>query len=107
MSELSVIAINLPTEQMIGRIVLELTRLPQEDLPLVIEFVTSLKERRPISRPHSRMITDIMTQAEEHTKTLAGIPHPELVARFQELTAEIRQTAIAKGTTIEGDWTGD
>jgi len=29
------------------------------------------------------------------------------VDRFHELTEEIRQEAITKGTAIEGDWRGD
>jgi len=40
------------TKATIGRVASELTQLPEEDLPLVVEFVEFLKQRkaRPVQR---------------------------------------------------------
>jgi hypothetical protein len=46
-------------------------------------------------------------EAQRRATLLRDVPREEIVARFRELTEEIRQEAITKGTAIEGDWRGD
>jgi len=92
---------------MIGRVALELTLLPENDLPLIIEFVEYLK-RQCRAMPQPRLsVAEMRTEARRRATLLREVPRTEIVSRFQELTEEILQEAIARGTAIEGDWTGD
>jgi hypothetical protein len=94
------------TLTLIGRVASELTRLPEEDLPLVIEFVEYLKQRR--AKPTQWLSpAEMRAEARRRASLLRDVPREEIVARFRELTEEIRQEAIAKGMAIEGDWGGD
>jgi hypothetical protein len=90
----------------IGRVASELTQLPEEDLPLVVEFVEFLKQRQ--ASPVQRLtLTEMRAKARRRAALLQNVPREEIVARFRELTEEIRQEAIAQGTAIEGDWVSD
>jgi hypothetical protein len=95
--------------ELVGQVVVKLMQLPAEDLPLVIEFVDYLaaQQRQPISREAKLSIAEIRAEAHRRAKKLSQISRTEIVARFQQLTEEIRQTAIAKNTAVEGDWLGD
>ena len=94
------------TKATIGRVASELTQLPEEDLPLVVEFVEFLKQRK--ARSAQRLsLTEIQAEARRRAALLQDVPREEIVARFRELTEEIRQEAIAQGTAIEGDWVSD
>jgi len=65
-------------------------------------FITSDEELAP---PIERMsIAEMRLAARQQAKPL---PRAELVARFQKVTADIRQEAMANGTAIEGDWLDD
>jgi hypothetical protein len=94
------------TKATIGRVASELTQLPEEDLPLVVEFVEFLKQRK--ARSAQRLsLTEMQAEARRRAALLQDVPREEIVARFRELTEEIRQEAIAQGTAIEGDWVSD
>ena len=94
------------TKATIGRVASELTQLPEEDLLLVVEFVEFLKQRK--ARSAQRLsLTEIQAEARRRAALLQDVPREEIVARFRELTEEIRQEAIAQGTAIEGDWVSD
>jgi anthranilate/para-aminobenzoate synthase component I len=93
-------------QEMIGRVVLELTQLPEEDLPLVIEFVDYLKQQH-LSPSQRLSVAEIQAEAHRRASLLSQVPRAEIVTRFQKLAEEIRQGAIAKGVAIEGDWQGD
>jgi len=91
---------------LIGRVASELTRLPEEDLSLVIEFVECLKQRR--AAPKRRLSpAEMRAEARQRAILLRDVPREEIVVRFRELAEEIHQEAIAKDTAIEGDWQGD
>jgi hypothetical protein len=92
---------------LIGRVAVELTRLPEEDLPLIIEFVDYLKRQRQSAPQRTLSVAEMRAEAHRRASLLRDVPRAEVVARFQELAEEIRQEAIAKGTAIEGDWRGD
>lgn len=77
------------TEVMIGRVVLELTQLPDEDLPLVIEFVDYLKQQHLVSPPQLSA-TEIRAEARHRASQLSHVPRAELVTRFREVVEEIR-----------------
>ena len=92
---------------MIGRVVLELTQLPEEDLPLVIEFVDYLKQQRLTTSVYHLSVAEIQAEAHRRAGLLSKVPRAEIVTRFRELAEEIRQEVIVKGGAIEGDWPGD
>lgn len=93
--------------QVIGQLALKLSSLPEEDLELVAEFVSLLEEKggpeslRPLSP------AEIREEAKRRARLLRDVPREQLVARFMEVGEQIRQEAIAKGTAIDGDWTGE
>lgn len=91
---------------LVGQVVSELTRLPEEDLSLVVEFVEFLKQRRAAPTPQLSP-AEMRAEAQRRATLLRDVPREEIVARFRELAEEIRQEAITKGTAIEGDWRGD
>jgi len=94
------------TKATIGRVASELTQLPEEDLPLVVEFVEFLKQRK--ARPVQRLsLAEMRAEARRRAALLQDVPREEIMARFRELAEEIRQEAIAQGTAIEGDWVSD
>jgi hypothetical protein len=92
---------------MIGRVASELARLPEEDLPLVIEFVDYLKQQRQVAPRQRLSVAEMRAEARRRASLLCDVPRSEIVNRFRELAEEIRQEAIAKGTAIEGDWCED
>jgi len=98
---------NATVTSMIGHVASELTRLPEEDLPLVIEFVDYLKRQRQVTPQQRLSVAEMRYEAQRRTSLLREVPRTEIVNRFRELTEEIHQEAITKGTAIEGDWRGD
>ena len=88
----------------VTQVAARLAELPPEDLPLVVDFLDYLKERRPSS---SRRVAELRTEARHRARLLQDVPREQLAARFAELTEEIRREAIEKGTAVEGDWVGD
>jgi hypothetical protein len=84
----------------------QLAGLPEEDWPLVFDFVEHLKQRRETLR-RKALVAEIQAAARQRAKELESVPREQIVARFDQLIEEIRQTAIAKGTAIEGDWESD
>ncbi len=92
---------------LIGRVARELTYLPEEDLPLVVEFVEYLRQRRLTASPQKMSAADIQAEAHRRALQLKDVPHSEVVARFQALTEAIRAEAVKSGKAVEGDWQGD
>jgi hypothetical protein len=93
--------------QVLGKLVVKLTSLPEEDLQLVVELVDCLEEKRPAEPARSLSATEIREEARKRARLLREVPRDQLVARFVEVGDQIRQEAIANATAIEGDWTGD
>jgi hypothetical protein len=58
-------------------------------------------------KPPVRLASEIVKEARKRARLLRDVPREQLVARFMEVGEQIRQEAIAKGTAIDGDWTGD
>jgi hypothetical protein len=99
---------NISTDSgLIRQAVVQVASLSEEDLPLVIEFVGYLKQRRQ-SPAHPRIsAAEIRAEARRRAGALKDVPRNRLVARFEELSEAIRSEAMAKGTATEGDWQGD
>ena len=92
---------------LIGQMAMTLTELADDDLPVVVEFLDRLKQRRPAKPQHRLTTAEIRELAKHRAVLLADVPREQVAAQFAELAEEIRQEAIAKGTAIEGDWRGD
>lgn len=54
-----------------------------------------------------RTAVGILANAKKRAALLRDVPRDQVAARFSQLAEEIRQTAVANGTAIDGDWTGD
>jgi hypothetical protein len=89
----------------IGEAASKLTALPEEDLPVVLEFLDALERRT--SPPSSLPVAQIRELAKARAQRLAHVPRDILMARFLELAEDIRQQVIARGTAVDGDWTSD
>lgn len=98
---------NVLREKLIWQVTSELTALPEEDIPLVVEFVDYLKYRRREKPAPRRSAAEIRAEVKERAKLLDQIPREEIVHRFEELSESIRQDAIRRGVATDGDWTGD
>ena len=95
-----------PSQDLVRRAVIEVARLPESDLLLVIEFVAGLKETRA-SSSQELSVTRIRAEAQKQAAQLGNITREELVARFNAATERIRAQAIARNVAIQGDWEGD
>lgn len=95
------------TERMIGRVVAQLTRLPEDDLTLVAEFVDYLDRQRQKNQSANKSPAEIRALARQRARQMEGIPRGDIVARFRQLTEEIRQVVITQGASFSGDWPGD
>ena len=93
--------------QVIGRLAVKLTALPEEDLQLVLELVDRLEEKHPVESVRPLSVKDIREEARKRSLLLRDVPRDQLVARFVEVGEQIRQEAIAEGTAVDGDWTDD
>jgi hypothetical protein len=93
--------------QVIGRLAVKLTALPEEDLQLVLELVDRLEEKHPVESVRSLSVKDIREEARKRSLLLRDVPRDQLVARFVEVGEQIRQGAIAEGMAVDGDWTDD
>jgi len=49
----------------------------------------------------------ILKRAKRQAHVLRDVPRDQLLSRFVELGEQIRQESVSKGTSIDGDWTGD
>jgi hypothetical protein len=92
--------------QVIGQLAAQLSSLAEEDLQLVAEFVSLLEKRSP-EPPRLLSAAEIREKARRRARLLHDVPREQLVARFAEVGEQIRKEAIANGTAIDGDWTGD
>ena len=97
------LAHNKNTEELLK----ELDELPEEDLPLVAEFVGYLRTRHSKSTISKGSIAAIRAEAHRRAKQMGDLPRAEIVARFEAIAESIRQEAVSKGTAVEGDWQGD
>ncbi len=85
---------NATAPGLIGRVALELTKLPEQDLPLVVEFVDYL-QRRQAAPQGVLSVAEMRAEARRRAGLLRQVPRHEIVARFRELTEEIRREATA------------
>ena len=96
-------------DSLVGRAFLELAHLPEEDVPLVIEFMSALRQRWAGSAraERGRVTAELVARARQQAAALQDVPREQLAARFVALTEDIRARVISQGTAIDGDWRGD
>ena len=97
--------LNPPNPAVIGQIALKLSQLSAEEVYGVLEILELLSPVETSSKP--RTGAEICAIAKQRATVLRDVPREQVAARFTELAEEIRREAIAKGTAIDGDWTGD
>ena len=98
---------NTSTDSLIGRVAREMTTLPEEDLPLVVEFVEYLKRQRGTPPKRRLTVAEVRSEARRRAGQLGALPRSEIVTRFQEIADAIRQEAVTGGTAVDGDWQSD
>lgn len=96
----------VPPQDLVRWAVIEVARLPESDLLLVIEFVAGLKETRD-SSSRKFSVAHIRAEAQKQAAQLGNITREELVTRFNAAAERIRAQAIARNVAIQGDWEGD
>ena len=89
-------------QSLLRRTVVEVANLPDDDLAILLDVVTFLKQQRI-----SEMTADIRQAARQRALALRGAPRDQLAAQFREVGERIRSQAAAAGTTVERDWEGD
>ena len=94
-----------PSPAVIGQIALKLSKLSAEEVSGVLEILDHLSPSGTSRKPVTA--AEIFALAKQRAAALRDVPREQVAARFAELAEEIRQEAIAKGTAIDGDWTGD
>ena len=99
--------LNSPSPAQIGQVALKLSQLSDEDVSGVLEFLSLLGKDSTKPTPAPRTPAEICALAKKRAALLRDVPREQVAARFTELAEEVRQEAIAKGTAIDGDWTGD
>ena len=92
---------------LVRQAVIEVASLPEEDLPLIVEFMNYLKQRRRAATERKLSAAEIRGEARRRASALKDVPRQDLVARFKELSESIRAQAVAQGTAFEGDWQRD
>ena len=80
---------------------------PLHEQVTLLELVDRLEEKHPVESVRSLSVQEIREEARKRSLLLRDVPRDQLVARFVEVGEQIRQEAIARGTAIDGDWTGD
>jgi hypothetical protein len=95
----------LAPQELVRKAVIEVAQLPEKELLIVIEMVDTLKKQR--ARPNRELAAQIVARAKARAEEMKNLSHEEVVQRFIDATERIRQTAIAKGTAIEGEWESD
>ena len=94
-------SIETTAESLIGHVVTQLTKLPKENLPVVVAFVDYLSNQADDTARRS-IAKQLVGEAMRRVKSEGDMPRSEAVARFQQVAEAIRQEAIQKGTAIEG-----
>ncbi len=93
----------LVTDQsLFRRTVVEVASLPDDDLAILLDIVTLLKQQRA-----TETVADIRRAAHQRVMALRNLSPDQLVTQFRAVGEKIRSQAVASGTAIEGDWEGD
>jgi hypothetical protein len=94
------------TPSLIGKVATGLAQLSIEDIDMVARLVVRLQEPHENVSPRLSP-AEVVAEARKQAALLSDVPRSEIAARFDALSEEIRQQAIARGVAIEGDWLSD
>lgn len=89
-------------QSLLRRTVIEVASLPEDDLAIVLDVVTFLKQQRS-----AETAGDIRQAARQRAKALRALPRSQLVAQLHEVGERIRGQVVAGGLAVDGDWEGD
>jgi len=91
------------SENMLREVIISVVRLPEEDLPLVAEFVGQLRQRHA---PHPNLVA-LRAEVQRKAALLAEVPREQLAAQFLQLVDELRDEAVAHGVALSAEPEGD
>jgi len=94
------------TPELIRKAVTEVASLTDDDLVLVIEFVTDLKKIKSADEPKPT-VAEIHAEAKKRAAQLKNAPRAEVVARFNAVAKRAQAQTEVNGTAFDGDWLGD
>ena len=99
----------IQTETLLRQLMIDMARLPEDDLPLVAEFFQRLMQTRhhEAGKPPRASVAALRAEARRRAAQLGSVPREQLIDRFIQIMDEIRADAIARGAAIEGEWRGD
>ncbi len=81
------------SENMLREVIIDVARLPEEDLPLVAEFVEKLKQRSVPATPRPNAVT-LRAEVRRKAAALAGVPREQLAAQFLQLVDDLQAEAM-------------
>lgn len=89
-------------QSLLRRTVIEVASLPEDELAIVLDVVTFLKQQRS-----AETVGDIRQTARKRANELRALPRSQLVAQMRVVSQRIRSQVVAGGLAIDGDWEGD
>lgn len=100
-------SVNVMVQQdVVRQAVIEVARLPEQDLLRVLAYIDDLKEQRTRSTALP-LVAEIRAEADRLAAGMEHQPRQEVMAQFQGTLERIRAQAVAAGTAIDGDWQDD
>jgi hypothetical protein len=105
--EESSMSVNVMVQQdVVRQAVIEVARLPEQDLLRVLAYIDDLKVQRTRSTALP-LVAEIRAEADRLAAGMEHQPRQEVMAQFHGTLERIRAQAVAAGTAIDGDWQGD
>jgi ABC-type cobalamin/Fe3+-siderophores transport system ATPase subunit len=96
----------LPPQDLVRQAVIEVARLPEQELVQLLAYIDAMKERSATTTTQ-QAVASIRTEAAQLAVVLENQPRSEAMAQMRATMERIRAQAIADGTAIDGDWHGD
>ena len=91
---------------LLRRAMVEVIKLPDPDLLALLEVIEALKrDKAQVDR--AARVAWITTEAKRRAEQLRSLPREQVMAEFRVTSEKIRQQALANGTAVDDDWTGE
>lgn len=95
----------IDTEKLLRQVITSIAQLPPNDLLVVYETITDLKQKERQKTPFTS--AEIVARAKARAEEMKHLSREEAMERFSKTLDAIRAEAIANGTAIEGELEGD
>jgi EAL domain-containing protein (putative c-di-GMP-specific phosphodiesterase class I) len=94
---------NTPTKGLINQITAQLAWLPEKDLLLMLTMVNQLHQQQRKKKKGRLAVAEASASTMWQSHLVSELSYAELLARLLEITANIRQQALARGITEAED----